>query len=37
VVQAGPVHAGTTDDPQADLDRLVQALVRRPATGRGTG
>ena len=30
VVQAGPVHGGLTADPAADLDRLLQALVRRP-------
>jgi hypothetical protein len=30
VVQAGPVHTGTTGDPAADLDRLVQALVLPP-------
>lgn len=30
VVQAGPVHTGTTDDPAADLERLVRALVLRP-------
>ena len=28
VVQAGPVHAGLTDDPAAELERLVQDLVR---------
>ena len=27
VVQPGPVHAGVTDDPAADLDRLFGALV----------
>jgi hypothetical protein len=29
VVQPGPVHGGLTDDPQAELDRLVHALVTR--------
>jgi hypothetical protein len=28
VVQPGPVHTGLTDDPQAELDRLVDVLVR---------
>lgn len=28
VVQPGPVHAGLTDDPQAELGRLLAALVR---------
>ena len=28
VVQPGPVHAGLTDDPAADLARLADALVR---------
>jgi hypothetical protein len=28
VVHAGAVHTGLTDDPAADLDRLVQTLVR---------
>ncbi|POM24478.1 hypothetical protein BTM25_31070 [Actinomadura rubteroloni] len=28
VVQPGPVHAGLTDDPAAELDRLVARLVR---------
>jgi hypothetical protein len=28
VLQAGPVHAGLTDDPAAELVRLVDALVR---------
>jgi hypothetical protein len=27
VVQPGPVHAGVTDDPAADLDRLFNSLV----------
>jgi Protein of unknown function (DUF3037) len=27
VVQPGPVHAGLTEDPAADLDRLFSALV----------
>jgi DUF3037 family protein len=33
VVQPGPVHAGVTDDPAAELDRLFTRLV---AVGRGT-
>jgi hypothetical protein len=28
VIQPGPVHAGLTDDPQAELGRLLAALVR---------
>lgn len=28
VVQPGPVHAGLTADPAAELDRLLQRLVR---------
>jgi hypothetical protein len=28
VVQAGPVHTGLTDDPAAELDRLLALLVR---------
>jgi hypothetical protein len=31
VVQAGPVHTGLTSDPDAEAERLLQALVRRPA------
>jgi hypothetical protein len=27
LVQAGPIHAGVTDDPQADLTRLFDSLV----------
>jgi hypothetical protein len=27
IVQPGPVHAGVTDDPAADLDRLFASLV----------
>lgn len=28
VVQPGPIHTGLTGDPQAELDRLLQVLVR---------
>jgi hypothetical protein len=28
VLQAGPVHTGLTEDPAADLDRLLHLLVR---------
>jgi hypothetical protein len=28
VVQPGPVHAGLTDDPEAELARLVEILVK---------
>jgi Protein of unknown function (DUF3037) len=27
MVQAGPIHAGLTADPQADLTRLFDSLV----------
>jgi hypothetical protein len=30
VVQPGPVHTGLTDDPAAELDRLLGSLVRLP-------
>jgi hypothetical protein len=30
VVQPGPVHGGLTDDPAAELDRLLTRLVRVP-------
>ncbi len=29
VVQPGPTHGGTSDDPQATLDHLFEVLVRR--------
>ncbi len=29
VVQPGPIHGGTTDDPQATFDHLFGVLVRR--------
>jgi hypothetical protein len=28
IIQPSPVHTGLTDDPAAELDRLVEALVR---------
>ena len=31
VVQPGPVHTGLTDDPDADLDRLLDRLVLPPS------
>jgi len=31
IVQPGPVHAGITSDPGADLDRLFTTLVATPA------
>lgn len=34
VVQPGPVHTGLTRDPEAEADRLLRTLVRRPG---GTG
>ena len=30
VVQAGPVHTGMTREPDAEIDRLLRALVLRP-------
>jgi hypothetical protein len=30
VVQPGPVHTGLTENPDADADRLLAALVQRP-------
>ena len=30
IVQPGPVHAGVTSDPAADLDRLFDSLVKSP-------
>ena len=30
VIQPGPVHGGLTDDPAAELNRLVDRLVRVP-------
>ncbi|GAA3038792.1 DUF3037 domain-containing protein [Streptosporangium longisporum] len=30
IVQTGPVHAGLTADPEAELERLVAHLVRTP-------
>jgi hypothetical protein len=34
VVQTAPVHSGVTADPEATLERLVDQLVRVPATSR---
>ena len=31
VIQPGPVHTGLTADPDAEAERLLTALVRRPA------
>jgi hypothetical protein len=31
VVQAGPVHTGLTSNPDAEAERLLLSLVRRPA------
>jgi hypothetical protein len=30
VVHAGPVHSGLTDDPEAEVERLLTSLVRAP-------
>jgi hypothetical protein len=30
VIQPGPVHTGLTRDPDAEADRLLRSLVRRP-------
>jgi hypothetical protein len=32
VVQPGPVHTGLTEDPSAEADRLLAALVLRPGS-----
>lgn len=32
VVSTGPVHSGLTDDPAVELQRLVDLLVRAPAS-----
>ncbi|MCC5578693.1 DUF3037 domain-containing protein [Microtetraspora sp. AC03309] len=32
IVQTGPVHAGLTRDPEAELDHLMDRLVRRART-----
>jgi Protein of unknown function (DUF3037) len=34
IVQPGPVHAGVTGDPAADLDRLFETLVEVPGGAR---
>ncbi|WP_248960407.1 DUF3037 domain-containing protein [Sphaerisporangium perillae] len=34
VVQTGPVHAGLTADPAAELERLLDRFVRRAASAR---
>ena len=33
VIQASPVHAGLTEDPAGELERLLDAFVRQPADG----
>jgi hypothetical protein len=30
VIQSGPVHTGLTDDPDAEIERLLRVLVLRP-------
>ena len=30
VVQTSPIHTGLTDDPQRELERLLEAMVRLP-------
>ncbi|MQY10582.1 hypothetical protein SRB5_06930 [Streptomyces sp. RB5] len=35
VVQPGPVHTGLTPDPDAEADRLLDLLVRRPTPAGG--
>jgi len=32
VIQTSPVHSGLCDDPEAELDHLVDTVVRTPAT-----
>lgn len=33
IIQTSPAHAGLCPDPEAELDRLLQAMVRTPAPG----
>jgi hypothetical protein len=35
VVQPSPVHTGLTDDPEAELERLLSRMVLPPGQGRG--
>lgn len=34
IIQVSPVHTGRTTDPAACLERLLQTMVRRPASKR---
>lgn len=33
IIQASPVHSGTTDDPETELEHLLRTLVGEPAQG----
>lgn len=35
IVQPGPLHAGTTEDPDATFEHLYRLLVARPEAGAG--
>jgi hypothetical protein len=35
IVQPGPLHAGTTEDPDATFEHLYRMLVARESTGAG--
>lgn len=37
VVQTGPVHAGLTADPAAELEHLMTRMVRAPQAAQGAG
>ena len=37
VIQMSPVHTGRTGDPMAALERLMQTMVRRPASRSSGG
>ena len=37
IIQPSPVHTGRTGDPAAALERLLDTMVRRPASTRRSG
>jgi hypothetical protein len=37
IIQPSPVHTGRTGDPASALERLLDAMVRRPAVPRQSG
>jgi hypothetical protein len=36
IIQTSPPHTGRTSDPRAALERLLDTMVRRPASPRGS-